>query len=91
MSTLYIILSKKEEQVIKNKKMLTDISIDACQTILRKQFNVLFGLQDTSLGQILMSKNRMEICENFPQKQFLLDHCEQYKLSKKNETNYYDS
>ena len=32
----YIKLSKKEEEVIKNKEMLTDISIDACQGILRK-------------------------------------------------------
>ena len=52
----YIKLSKREEKVIKSKEMLTDISIDACQRILRKQFSVCSGLQDTILGQNLMSK-----------------------------------
>ena len=38
--------------------MLTDISIDACQRILRKQFSVRSGLQDTILGQKLTVKER---------------------------------
>ena len=36
--------------------MLTHISIDACQGILRKQFSVRSGLRDTILDQKLVFK-----------------------------------
>ena len=40
--------------------MVTDISIDACQRILRKQFSIRSGLQDTILGQKLIFKEQNE-------------------------------
>ena len=79
----YIKLSKKGQQVIKNKEMLTYISIDACQRILRKQFNVHFVLQDTILGPKLKLKEQNEkTCINYLQQQFSVDHHERFQLRK---------
>ena len=71
--------------------MLTDISIDACQRILRKQFNVHFVLQGTILGPKLKLKEQNEkTCINYLQQQFSMDHHERFQLRKEWE-NYYDS
>ena len=52
--------------------MLTYISIDACQRILRKQFNVHFVLQDTILGPKLKLKEQNEkTCINIYSSSFL--------------------
>ena len=87
----YIKLSKEEEEVIKNKEMLTDISTDACQRILRKQFSVRSGIKNTILGQKLMFKEQNEksvqILHNGSFHWLTVSNinCE------KNEINYYDS
>ena len=87
----YIKLSKKEEEVIKNKEMLTDISIDSCQRILRKQFSVRSGLQDAILGQNLMLKEQngkfVQILHNGSFHWITVSNIHR----EKNEINYYDS
>ena len=80
----YIKLSKKGQQIIKNKEMLTDISIHTCQRILRKQFNVHFVLQDTILGpKLMLNEQNEKTCINSLQQQFSLDHRERFQLRKK--------
>ena len=46
-------LTDEEIDIIRSNRMLTDISINCAQNILKKQFNVS-GLQDTVLGQGLI-------------------------------------
>ena len=38
--------------------MLSDLTIDTCQKILKNQFRTQYGLQDTVLGQKLMFKEQ---------------------------------
>ena len=89
MSTLNC--QKKRKKLLKNKEMLTDISIDTCQRMLRKQFSVRSGLQHTILGQKLMFKEQdekfVQILHNSSFHWMTVSNinCE------KNKVNYYDS
>ena len=52
------VLPQNEENLIKNNEMLTDVSINIAQNILRRQFQHAPGLQDPVLGQKLMFKTQ---------------------------------
>ena len=49
--------NKLPDEEIENG-MLTDLTIDKCQKILKNQFHAQYGLQDTVLGQKLMFKEQ---------------------------------
>ena len=48
----------EELKVITGNGMLTDLTIDKCQKKFKNQFHTKYGLQDTVLGQKLMSKEQ---------------------------------
>ena len=51
-------LPDEEIELITGNRMLTDLTIDKCQKILKNQFHAQYGLQDTVLGQKLMFKEQ---------------------------------
>ena len=53
-------LPDEEIKLTTENGMLTDLTIDKCQKILKNQFHAQYGLQDTVLGQKLMFKEQKE-------------------------------
>ena len=51
-------LPDEEIKLTTENGMLTDLTIDKCQKILKNQFHAQYGLQDTVLGQKLMFKEQ---------------------------------
>ena len=71
--------------------MRTDISIDTCQGILRKQFSVRSLLHDTISGQKLMVKEQNEKFVQILHKDSFHWITVSNISCEKNEINYYDS
>ena len=57
-------LSDEEIQLITGNSVLTDLTISKCQKILKNQFHVQNGPQDTVVGQkLIFKKKRENLCK----------------------------
>ena len=84
-------LPDEEIKLTTENGMLTDLTIDKCQKILKNQFHAQYGLQDTVLGQKLMFKEQkgefVQILHNGNYQWVVISNIN----CSKDETNYYDS
>ena len=84
-------LPDEEIELITGNRMLTDLTIDKCQKILKNQFHAQYGLQDTVLGQKLMFKEQkgafLQILHNGNYHWVVISNIN----CSKDEMNYYDS
>ena len=84
-------LPDEEIKLTTENGMLTDLTIDKCQKILKNQFHAQYGLQDTVLGQKLMFKEQKgEFVQILHNRNYHWVVIRNINCSK-DEMNYYDS